>query len=935
MTIDDFLIGIFESSIDCIEVLDLDMRLVLMNGSGLRVTGMSDHRSLLGGSWIRCWADRDQQAAQAAVRNAKAGRIGRFLGTRATAEGALKRWDVIVTLMRTTAGQTEHLLSVSRDVTAEGEPERDDDRTRLRHRAIAEADAAILWRATPDGSSVEGEGWDAFCGVTVEKEQPGWWLRTVHPDDRESVSAAWRNALRSGESYSCEFRIRHMSGEYRWVADRGVALKNDEGAIEEWVGAISDIHERRQAEETFLTSEERLRLALDTTATGIWDADLVTGRRLWTAEARRILGIAADAPVTRESFLDCVHPDDRGEVESKFFADWPAGGPSYGGTYRIIRADNGKERWVATSGRTLLDEAGRPVRKIGTIQDVTDRKRMENAMRAGEERLKLALGAGRMIAWERDLATEYVTRSANARELLGLGSGPLSDFLQRVHPDDRPEADSFIRRTDRQALATVELRYMPPSGRMMWLGIRAERAGPRSLVGMTVDITDRKLAEEKAWRSSNHDSLTSLPDRVLFQRRLEQSLGDARRNGTGVILLLVDLNQFQEVNDTLGHEAGDALLKETALRLSGMVRDRGTVARVGGDQFMIMIEEPLSLDHAIRFADRVIEILRRPFTHAGRQITGNASIGVAAFPDHASTPTELMKDADFALRQAKAQGRNRIVTYSSKLRLASERRVAIGREVHEAVSNNQFVPYYQPKVCLATGRIVGFEALARWHHPSKGLVSPDVFGAAFHDPELARAIGRQIGARAASDMHGWLEAGLDFGRMAVNLSPSAFDEPGLADELLRLLERTSVPTRHFEVEVTETVFLGKGSEHASAILTQLHRQGVRIALDDFGTGYASLTHLKQFPVDHIKIDQSFVRGLEHDMGDEAIVEAIIGLCRKLNIQVTAEGVETWGQAQRLRKLGCDHAQGYLYSRPLSASQVPWLLSEWAMPEARR
>lgn len=225
--------------------------------------------------------------------------------------------------------------------------------------------------------------------------------------------------------------------------------------------------------------------------------------------------------------------------------------------------------------------------------------------------------------------------------------------------------------------------------------------------------------------------------------------------------------------------------------------------------------------------------------------------------------------------------------------------------------------------------------MARWHHPGKGLLTPGFFGAAFADPELATAIGRQINVKVATDMRDWLDAGLDFGRVAVNLSPSAFNEPELARELLGLLKRTGIPARHFEVEVTETVFLGRSSDHASAILTQLHQQGVRIALDDFGTGYASLTHLKQFPVDHVKIDQSFIRELERVEVDEAIVAAVIGLCRKLGIQVTAEGVETAGQARRLRELGCHHAQGYLYARPVACSQVPSLLASWREREAIR
>jgi EAL domain-containing protein (putative c-di-GMP-specific phosphodiesterase class I) len=301
---------------------------------------------------------------------------------------------------------------------------------------------------------------------------------------------------------------------------------------------------------------------------------------------------------------------------------------------------------------------------------------------------------------------------------------------------------------------------------------------------------------------------------------------------------------------------------------------------------------------------------------------------VAAFPDHDAKPAELMKDADIALYRAKAQGRNRVVTYSSKLRRVTEERVTLGRDVREAISSDQIVPFYQPKVCLTSGRVIGLEALARWQHPSKGVLTPGYFGAVFDDPELAQAISESIVSQVASDMRGWLDEGIDLGRVAVNLSSAQFAQPGLADQILGILKRSNVPPEHFEVEVTETVFLGKSADSVAAILGQLRQGGVQIALDDFGTGYASLTHLKQFPVDHLKVDQSFVRNLEHDTGDEAIVTAVIGLGRSLNLQVTAEGVETLGQAKRLRALGCHNAQGYLYARPMAASQVPDLLSAW-------
>jgi EAL domain-containing protein (putative c-di-GMP-specific phosphodiesterase class I) len=305
------------------------------------------------------------------------------------------------------------------------------------------------------------------------------------------------------------------------------------------------------------------------------------------------------------------------------------------------------------------------------------------------------------------------------------------------------------------------------------------------------------------------------------------------------------------------------------------------------------------------------------------------SIGIAAFPDHDGTPAELVKDADIAMYQAKSQGRNRVITYSPEMRRVIEQRVSLGRGMREAIANDEVIPFYQPKVSLSTGEIVGLEALARWKHPTKGILTPSFFGAVFEDHEIAASIGKLLTSKIAADVRQWLDDDLPFGRIALNLSPAEFGQTGLVDNMLRTLDWLKVPPTVFEVEVTETVLLGRNSNNVSSALAQFREHGVQIALDDFGTGYASLTHLKQFPVDHIKIDRSFVRDLEQDSDDEAIIAAVIGLGRSLQLQVTAEGVETHGQARRLRELGCDHAQGYLYAKPMAASQIPDLLTRWS------
>jgi diguanylate cyclase (GGDEF)-like protein/PAS domain S-box-containing protein len=825
-------------------------------------------------------------------------------------------------------GRVERWIGTYTDIQAWKKAEQALVESEERYRALVEAMTEMVWRASPDGSIMKGWGWEEFCGQTPEQYVGYGWIDVVYPEDREPLMQVWLESLSSGRPVETEFRVRHKDGGYRWVLSRALPLKNPDATVREWVGTITDIHEQRQAQDALKTSEERLRLAVEMTSAGIWDADVPTNTLQWTAEIRQILGLPPDAPATIERFLERVHPDDLDEVRIRVFTDLPGKGETYNNIYRIIRADDGQVRWILSSVRILINEHGRPVRKIGMIQDVTERKLSEDALLATEERLRLAMQAGRMFAWENDLETDYIMRSANSLELLGVASGSLSSFLERVPPEDRTAREQFIKRIKASGSDTMEFRFRLPNGEMLWLASRGERAGSNRVVGVTFDITDRKAAEDEVWRVANHDALTGLPNRVLFQRCLEKALQNAEQNGTSVSLLMIDLDDFKDVNDTLGHDAGDTLLKETAARLSMMIREQDTVARLGGDEFAVLVVDPLRLNRATNLGESIVNRLRQPFKYAGRTLMSRASIGVSTYPDHDTRPAELMKNADIALYRAKAAGRGRVVTYSPEMRLATEQRLALGRNVREAISRNQFIPHYQPKVCLSSGRIVGLEALARWQHPEQGILTPSVFGTVFDDPELAVLISKRLLGKIASDMRRWLDGGYDFGRVAFNLSTVEFSQADLADEILRILNLIKVPAKHFEIEVTERVLLDEQSGLVSNTLESFHRNGVQIALDDFGTGYASLTHLKRFPVDHIKIDQSFIADLERDEGDAAIVAAVIGLGNSLGLHVTAEGVETEGQVQRLREMGCHNAQGYYYAKPMTASEVTELFAKW-------
>jgi diguanylate cyclase (GGDEF)-like protein/PAS domain S-box-containing protein len=647
-----------------------------------------------------------------------------------------------------------------------------------------------------------------FTGATPGEVEAEDWKKVVHLEDGEGAWAEWCRCLRTGEDYEARYRVRHHSGEYRWILARATPDYDDKGNIVRWFGTSTDIHEQRRAEEALRTSEERLRLALETTALGIWDADLVTGTREWTREARNILGLAPEAPTTRETFLDRIHPEDRSRMEAKFFAPQPESILSYQEECRIIRADTGEEKCVAASGRTIIDNAGRAIRKLGTIHD----------------------------------------------------------------------------------------------------------------------ITARKEAEVEIWRAANHDTLTGLPNRLHFQNRLERALADAKQQCVSLSLLLIDLDDFKDVNDSLGHHAGDTLLCETANRLLSTARDCDVVARLGGDEFAILVTELPKIGGVTGLAETIIRRLSQPFAYEGRILVSRASVGLAVFPEHDADPTELMKDADIALYRAKTQGGNQVVSYSRNLRELTIQRLETGRQVRAALTKDQITPYFQPKICLRTGATVGFEVLARWEHPERGLLTPQAFGVAFDDLDLAKALGKRMIGKVASDLRKWLNAGLDPGRVAINFSSAEFSQPDLADEVFRILKLAKIPTRYLEIEVTEKVLLKGRAGLVADILGEFRRKGVQIALDDFGTGYASLTHLKEFPVDHIKIDQSFIRDLETDPDSAAIVAAVISLGKSLGQQVTAEGVETEGQAQRLREMGCHNGQGYLFTKPVPFLQATRLLT---------
>lgn len=514
-----------------------------------------------------------------------------------------------------------------------------------------------------------------------------------------------------------------------------------------------------------------------------------------------------------------------------------------------------------------------------------------------------------------DAAVRYMGATAEA-----LGIKTINELY--VEPNDRNAFLAAIHKDGQVNNFETRVRLADSSIRTVLIAATAiDIGGEPHIMSCVMDITDRKAAEERVWRAASHDPLTGLPNRAFFQSRLEQSLAQAERNGTRVNLLLIDLDNLKSVNEMLGHDAGDILIKKTASRLHRMIRESDTVARLAGDEFAIILVEPFPLEDPQTLAEQILADLRRPFAYPEGHLASQASIGIASFPEHDTTPSELMRDADLALYAAKAMGRNRAVVFSPDMREQVEQRTTVTRDIQEALRQGQIVPFYQPKVDLRTGQVVGFEALARWHHLDQGLLTPSSFQTAFEEPDLSIALGEQILKQVSADIRKWLDQGVDCGRIAVNLSPAQFNWIGLTRRFLEIIRAAGVPPERLAVEITETVFLGRTASHVVAALKEFHDNGIRIALDDFGTGYASLVHLKQFPIDDIKIDQSFVKDVENDPDAAAIVRAVIELGTSLGMEVIAEGVETIEQANFLRDRGCSQVQGNLYAIPMSADQI--------------
>jgi diguanylate cyclase (GGDEF)-like protein/PAS domain S-box-containing protein len=781
--------------------------------------------------------------------------------------------------------------------------------------------------------SFASDGLEALTGYTAaELDLRGGWAAIMRQEDLTPVKLAVDEALRSKKSFEATYRIVAKSGETRWVSERGRAIYCDRGTPRFLEGIIRDISDRVMANVAQKALMFRSRKTLDAIPQMVWTMAADGTDEFFNSQWERFTGCTVTT-LQDLGELDLVHMDDRARAFSRWRERLTAG-EFYEDQYRLRHA-SGAYRWVLSRGEAERDELGTVVRWYGTCTDIHDQVLAREQLESSEALNRSMVDASPDCVSLLDPAGKV--RRLNPAAVTALGAASSARLVGRAWCEAFPQA---ARDRASKALAQAQSgsvgRFVcsqPSSKGLRWWDILvapiADGHGDAGgLLSIARDITHQKSAEERVKWAANHDPLTQLPNRALFQQALDQGLLDASNATGSLTILMIDLDDFKRTNDALGHDAGDALLTEFGRRLKQAVRPDDLVARLGGDEFAVLLRSVGTKDQTEAAVSSILACLKVPLEFNGKLLDIRCSIGASIYPSHGSSRSELIKHADIALYVAKRAGRGVLRVFEAAMRAEAQTRISMLSLAADSLKNDRIRPYYQPKVNLRTGRLEGFEALLRWEHPLNGTQSPDTISAAFKDVELAAHISDRMIECVMSDMRAWAKAGVPFGHVAINAAAAEFKRGDFAERLLDSLGQAGLPPSTLQLEVTETVFLGRGSEHVQDALKALSGEGVQIALDDFGTGYASLSHLNHFPVSVIKIDRSFIGSLETSAHDAAIVRAVIKLGRSLGIKIVAEGIETQEQAEYLKRHRCHHGQGYLYSGALPADNVSPFIAKW-------
>jgi diguanylate cyclase (GGDEF)-like protein/PAS domain S-box-containing protein len=812
-------------------------------------------------------------------------------------------------------------------------------KSEARYRTVLDAAFDAIVTITPDGIvRWFNRGAERIFGYTSE-EAIGQPVTLLMPERyREPCVAGLHRYLRTGEARvvggTTELvGLRKDGSEFPIEMSLGETQENGERLF---TGVIRDVTERKRTEDALREIRDRFRSIFDHAPIGVAMVNL-EGRYLHANRSLcEILGYTEEQ-LQALTWQEITHPDDlaaslayaRRIVEGEFL--------KYHLEKRFLHAD-GHTVWASLSVSLVRDAEGEPLYFVSQIQDVTERKKVEKVIIESEQRFRtLVQNSSDIITiLEADGTVRYVSPAVERitgykpEEQVG------TNAFGSVHRDDRDRAlDTFAEVLKRPGLhPPLEFRVPHKDGSWRYLehvvNNLLDDPVVRGVVVNSWDVTERKALVEQLSYHAFHDPLTGLPNRALLLDRLEHALTRANRQGSKVVVLFMDLDNFKVINDSLGHKVGDQLLVEVAERLKTCLRPEDTAARLGGDEFTILIEDISSVGEVVHIAERIAKILQPPFTLEDQEVFTTVSTGIALNSTAQEQPADLLRHADLAMYRAKHRGKARYEVFEPSMDAKAVERLKVESGLRRALVEQQLRVYYQPIVALENDKVAGVEALVRWEHPQRGLLLPEGFLSVAEETGLIVRIGQWILRETVKQARIWQERypGTPPLTISVNLSTREFFHPKLVAEVLG---ESEIDPASLQLEITEGAMTTNGSSSADHRLRNLKRMGVQLAIDDFGLGYSSLSYLKRFPVDFLKIDRSFIaelgRGPNGIAKDTEIVKAMIELTHALGLKVIAEGVETAEQLAQLRDMNCEFAQGNYFSEPLPSEALAVILAE--------
>jgi diguanylate cyclase (GGDEF)-like protein/PAS domain S-box-containing protein len=713
------------------------------------------------------------------------------------------------------------------------------------------------------------------------------------------------------------------------VSTKRVAIDNRELVV----AIVRDLSARLATERTIRVSEERLSLALRGADLGLWDWDIAHGSATLSERSLDMLGLrrgAIDPQFT--AWENLVHPEDQAQRRTLLQSHLGGASGIFESTHRM-RHGSGEWRWILERGQVVeRDDDGIPLRAAGTHMDVT-------ASRRAQERLRLVATVfensheGVMIT---DAKNRIVEVNQAFSSITGYSAAEVIGKTPKLFSSGRHDI-AFYQNLWRQLRETGfwrgEIWNRRKDGEVYpeWLSITTISDGddvPQHYVAIFSDISEQHRSRQEIEFLAHHDALTNLPNRLLFNARLEHAIGHAHRDGTRLAVLFMDLDRFKTINDSLGHALGDEVLRQVALRMRGVLRADDTMARVGGDEFIILLENTTT-SGVREVAQKLCSELAGPLEMNQEPLYISLSLGISMYPRDGEDVDTLVRNADAAMYKAKASGRDNFQFYTPDMTDEAIEQAFLQNHLRRAIEQHEFCVHYQPQVDIRNGRVVGVEALLRWAHPTEGMIMPLRFIPLLEEQGLIRQVGPWVLRQACVDWLDWQRRGIAPGSIAVNLSGTQINTHGAVEEISRILEETGMPAGRLELEVTETFVMHDPESNINA-LHRLRELGIRLAIDDFGTGYSSLAYLKRLPINKLKIDRSFIRDVPGDSDDEAITRAVVGLGRSLNLEIIAEGVEDEACVQFLLREGCHTGQGYLWAKPMPANELEhWLQTHTA------